>query len=577
MLRPGLSFTFSVWAQAPTARTLRAKLGRGNHTIWQSEAGTDAERLSAGVACAVIPLTDGGPEPQDLIVEICSADNRVLCKQSLRIPTWSGVLSQAVQIQPTTPFAMLRREQLARLALRGPRLSDVALAQHWLEDLKQGRTHSGVDRVLIAGPDGSRQPWRLSLPKDPRVIALVLASTDPCTKDLWPNLPMTWIQSATENGVVIVEVYPSGDPWWGLVGLERAWQSLQSAKAEVPTLNTLPVVAIGLGRGAAGVLGLASRRAEAFRFLVFAGGTLDAWNPLWISGVPATLRGLASCDAPQLQGSVLATDDPMDAAMRQIFSRLPPRSIRLPKFQDASFWPTINTLVANTPPKVESWRVDGPGRYGPIRVGGLIDRTRSGRITLGDQAITCENLAALSSDLAKPLNLPGGEPWKPTAKEITGGPLANCLARPFTLVIGGNYSETAIDANRKLARDFLRVWAERSEGDPTFLSDENLETLPKDCDLICIGNTASNRLLARWSKSLPITWTEREVTMWGRKLERSTIRGLAVAVARPDDPQHSLIILEGDPLWSPQGHLFSGLGDWCLKTSDGRVQTGMNP
>jgi hypothetical protein len=553
-------------------------LGRGDRIIWQSEAGTDAERLSAGVACAIIPLTDGGPEPQELIVEICSAENLVVCKDSLRIPTWSGVLSQAVQIQPTTPFAMLRREQLARLALRGPRLSDVALAQQWIEDLKQGRTQSGVDRVLIAGSDGSRQPWRLSIPKNPRLVALVLASSDPCTKDLWPTLPKTWIQSAIENEITIVEVYPSGDPWWGLVGLERAWQTLQCAKAEFPALSNLPVIAIGLGRGAAGVLGLAARRAEAFRFLVFAGGTLDTWNPLWISGVPATLQGLASCDAPQLQGSVLATDDPMDAAMRQVFSRLPPKSIRLPKILDASFWPTMNTLVANTPPNVDSWRVDGPGRYGSIRVGGLIDRTRCGRITLGAQSITCENLAALSSDLALSFKLPSGEPWKPTAKDITGGPLANCLARPFTIVIGGTHSETAIDANRKLARDFLRVWAERNEGDPQFFSDEDvLDALPKDRDLICIGNTASNRLLARWSKSLPISWTEREVTMWGRKLERSGIRGLAVAVARPDDPQHSLIILEGEPLWSPQGHIFSGLGDWGLKTSDGRVQTGMNP
>jgi hypothetical protein len=454
----------------------------------------------------------------------------------------------------------------------------VSLALQWLEDLKQGRNQSDTDRVLVAGPDGSRQPWRLSLPKDPRFIALVLASTESCTKDLWPTLPKAWIQSATEHGVAVVEVYPSGDPWWGLVGIERAWQTLQSAKAEVPALSTVPVVAIGLGRGAAGILGLASRRAEAFRLLVFAGGTLDTWNPLWISGVPATLQGLASCEAPQLQGSVLVTDDPMDAALRNLFSRLPPKSLRLPKMQDGAFWPTMNTLVANTPPNVDSWRVDGPGRYGPIRVGGLVDRTRYGRITLGNQSITCENIAALTSDLSIPLTLPSGESWKATPKDLTGGPLAYCLARPFALIIGDTYSETAIDANRKLARDFLRVWAERCEGDPVFFSDEEaLKNLPKDRDLICIGNTVSNRLLARWRESLPITWTEREVTMWGKKRERSSLRGLAVVVARPDDPQHSLIILEGEPLWSPQGHIFSGLGDWSITLNDGRVQTGMNP
>ncbi len=140
---------------------------------------------------------------------------------------------------------------------------------------------------------------------------------------------------------------------------------------------------------------------------------------------------------------------------------------------------------------------------------------------------------------------------------------------PFVIVVGTREHAAAQADNHDLAQRFTVAWAAHAHGLPRRIDDTAFDPRSwRGYHLVLIGNPRSNRVLADLVADglpLPASWDSRRITVTtGTGVEtwlRSERRALALVSARPRDPAHVVVVLDGAPSWSDAGLPLSGLPD----------------
>ncbi|MBA3709244.1 MAG: hypothetical protein H0W83_10550, partial [Planctomycetes bacterium] len=149
----------------------------------------------------------------------------------------------------------------------------------------------------------------------------------------------------------------------------------------------------------------------------------------------------------------------------------------------------------------------------------------------------------------------------------TIGPLCGYARGPFVVVVGTGEHLAAQQDDRRLAAQFVAAWSAHAQGVPPVVEDSAFDAKRwSGHHWVLVGNTRSNRVIADLVRSglrLPVTWDSRSLTVIDDD-QRSTylraeMRPIAIAMPRPSDPAHTLVLLDGAPAWSGRGLPLAGL------------------
>ena len=487
------------------------------------------------------------------------------------------------------PLPALWFEQAGELMLGQANLQTCEALRSLEQQITHWLAHGTVDSTLQAlrDPiDGSLQPWRLHMPIADTVRTVVLTlrtGESTLRKSAWPTLPPTWINAARSNHIAMIEVYAAGDRDWSGVANTRARFVLAHALKMYPTLQGVPVVAFGVGRGAQGAIALIEQTPELF-------SALALHNPVIIQSESPSLSPQFEWQKLQrpgmrpahIVGTPIILSAMEEAGARSWLARL--RLTQTPIIDDvgspqsANFWQRCADSHSVTPPS--EWIVLAPGRYGRVIVdemnewgitGTLHWRTPNELITTGIKQVRITDGAKV---------LVNGSPYREIANPKAsissprkvfgqaGGPAKSYAERAFTLVIGTGESAAALSANRALANAFTAAWVAHAHGRPRTIDDSQFkEEEQLDRHLVLVGNTRSNSVLTKLltnTTTFPATWTTRTLTIENKNWLRSEQRPVAITWPHPANDGRVLLVLDGSPRWLQPGLPLATVPDLAL-------------
>jgi hypothetical protein len=124
------------------------------------------------------------------------------------------------------------------------------------------------------------------------------------------------------------------------------------------------------------------------------------------------------------------------------------------------------------------------------------------------------------------------------------------------VVVGtGEHRAARADA-RQLATAFVRAWAAHAHGLPPVIDDTAYRARAWAAyHLVLIGSPRGNAVLRDLADQLgpqrfPVSWDDRDLRVGGRTCLRSRLPAFALAVARPDAPALTMLVLDGAPAWT---------------------------
>ena len=430
----------------------------------------------------------------------------------------------------------------------------------------------GTNELALRDPvDGSIQPYRLHLPpvlRSPVPLAvLCVGAAGALNKGAWPLPPAAWLAAARTAGVAVLEPYAAGDASWSGVAVARTRLALAASRQLCPGLAAGGVLLVGVGAGARGALALVEADPEACAALALVDPALalpgagasdpaapagwEAWlalaapggRPAHLAGVPTALCGAGDGESQRW----LERFERCGGALLR----------RFPAPGEASFWTSLAARNGAAAPR--EYVVTAPGRYGPVEVEAMGEWGVAGALRFEARQplrVSTVGIRALrpSGDGGAEVD---GRAWRaspPNAlpAKVLGqaqGPLVAYGARPFAVVVGTLEHAAAAADNRQLAADFLSAWAAYAQGRPPVYEDRALgEQEPAGVNLVLIGNTRSNAVLARLaarSPGFPLRWDARSVITPGGTFLRSQRRAVALAWPHPALDGRLLVVLDG--------------------------------
>jgi hypothetical protein len=487
------------------------------------------------------------------------------------------------------PLPALWFEQAGELMLGQANLQTCEALRSLDQQITQWLTHGILDSTLQAlrDPiDGSLQPWRLHMPIADTVHAVVLTlrtGESTLRKSAWPTLPPAWINAARSNHIAMIEVYAAGDRDWSGIALTRARLVLAHALKMHPSLQGVPLIAFGVGRGAQGAIALIEQTPEQFSALALHNPVImqnespslspqSEWQRLQHSGTrPAHIVG-----TPIISSAI---EDP---GARSWLARMrltqTPITDDVGSPQQANFWQRCAESKSVTPPS--EWIVLTPGRYGRVIVdemnewgitGTLHWRTPNELITTGIKQVRVIDGAkvVVNGSLYREITNPNTS--KSLPRKVfgqAGGPAKSYAERAFTLVIGTGESAAALSSNRALANAFTAAWVAHAHGRPRTIDDSQFkEEEQLGRHLVLVGNTRSNSVLAKLltnTTTFPATWTTRTLTIEDKNWLRSEHRPIAITWPHPANDGRVLLVLDGSPRWLQPGLPLTMVPDLAL-------------
>ena len=539
-------------------------------------------QLDQGITIHLDPPRHLGPDPVVLRIRLEGGLGEAI-ETTVSVPTWTGVLDDLAQRSEALRNdaslgaigqLLLERCQLAttRLPTQG-RTDDILQALAWIDDIRAGASPDTAPLDTITCPvDGSIQPLRI-YPCDTAavgVLHVLVGHRVAVSKDRWPLLPTAWRQSAAEAGIVLVEWYPAGDVQWQGIARTRVITGIDTVLAR-HHLTELPQALLGVRSGALGALHVAAQDPQRFTALAVIEPSPRPPGP----------------DLPAEVGAWFDTRDGLRSAAETIHGHMPIRlhGHETPSWQtvvstmnlDAirgsvdSLWPWLATRMPMGSPTVSEhhWTVLRPGRFGPIVVEAverwgvpghlhLHDRDASAPTIIGSniaawQWLGDQDLLPSASSLPEP-----GTPVPDTTLRRLGtalGPLDTYATQPFTVVVGRAGHTAADEVNRSLGQAFLNDWVAHAHGAPRWCWDDEFDPAAhSQRHLICIGNPTNNLVLKQFDDAaMPVQWDERELHAEGQRWRTGPNLAVALAVPRPDDPKHLLVVIDGGPGWERGG------------------------
>jgi hypothetical protein len=544
VVRAGVPFRCRVVRdQAPPGRgpwVVHVALEQGGRELASQDLTLDAiTQIRTGLGVVLIPPTAAA---DDAILRVVFADSSraVVEQQERRLPTPGVVVREANQaIQAAlaaqdAPLPRLWSEQLAELAHLEASARNLAemssliarcgawTAAHRVPGSEPVVTTSDDDRDLIDPVDGSVQPWRLlwAGPGTPRAIAVVLGEhPSDVVKARWGGLPPDWIQAATTAGIALAEVYPAGDRRWRGIGWHRARLVADAARAAL-NAPACPVLALGVGDGAAGAVALAER-------------------------APLVWRGVALV-RPRLLVAALPTDGVERWLALHLPGQRPENCAALP------LW-----CVDACPDSMATWRVR------LTAAGGQLTEHLPDPANIGFWRTLADGVAAPPMAPRTRIVLEPGETNDAATGASLGGPAAYADG-PFVVVVGTAEHAAAVATNQSLAEAFVAAWSHHAHGRPPVLRDQDFRVSdwPRH-HLVCIGNPRSNTVLADLfaGGGLPLHWDDRTVSAQGFSRLRSLRTPIALDRPHPAGDGRWVVVLDGAPAWNTDGLPLAGLPD----------------
>jgi hypothetical protein len=590
VVRHGLVWRARVTGDIPPARfaqgpyVAQVSLTQGSVVLASQEFHLDRlGQVHHGLDVVLVPGMPPQPEPVELAVTISDAARRDLrhLTQTLATPRslQRGVEQRQRQLAlrgDRHPLPALWLEQAAELLVGGASLSTcrqladlTALLDGWLADERPVR---GL-RALRDPTDDSVQPYRLHLPATPATALVVLLSdhAQAPRKSAWPTPPEAWLSAARAAGCAVVEIYPAGDAAWDGIALRRVALVVAHAAAHDQTLAGLPLLAVGSGRGAAGVVALGEGEPGRWRAL----GLIDGRLPV-STGLPGephqrwrALHRVAERPA-HLTATTLVVGGG-DAGVRQWAERLslagnPPADGGDPG--TSTFW---HALQRPPPaPLRREWLVLAPGPFATVAVEELEHWGIAGSLVQdGDMPLRSFGITRLRP-LTAPATPVGGPPRKQFGRAT--GPLGGYANGPFTVVLGTGESAAAQADNHDLARRFLAAWAAHAHGSARLVEDTAVDDRnTAGHHLVLIGNPRSNRVLARLAEKtvLPLTWDARTLVHGQQRHQRADRPAVALAWPHPAQDGRLLVVLDGAPSWRDVGLPLAGPDDLLIVPASG--------
>ena len=598
VVRHGMIWRCRITGEIPLARfadgpfVAQVSLTQGDNTLATQD--FPLERLGqllGGISVVLVPTPpqDGGAAVE-LTITVSDRSRRDLQHLSRHLPTPLGLQRGLEQRQrllreraEQDPLPALWLEQAGELVLDGPSLATChrlieigGRLDRWLA----GERAPQILRALRDPRDGSAQPYRLHLPNDGALTALVVMLVEPARplrKCTWPTIPAPWLSAARAAGYAVLEVYPAGDSAWNGIARQRVWTTISAATVTEPRLTDLPVALVGSGRGAEAAVALAEAQPWRLRAI----GLIDANLP---SSTALPVEAHARWEALQrtgerpahLLGLNLVLADPGNLATRAWSQRLTLAGCS-PVVADggatqAAFWQALTSATTTVIAPRRDWLVLAPITLGRLHIDELSEWGVAGSLTEEAGHVRTSGIARLRSDAPSPV-LVDGQPYRapgassPAPRKQLGqatGPLATYAKGAFTVVIGTGESAAAQADNRALGQAFATAWAAHAQGRVQMMADTGLdETSLPGQHLVLIGNVRSNVLLAQLTAraALPAQWDARTLTIGSEIFLRSDRRAFALAWPHPAHDGRLLVILDGGPSWNDKGLPLAGLPD----------------
>lgn len=598
VVRHGMIWRCRITGDIPLTRfadgpfVAQVSLTQGEHTLATQDFPLDRlGQLLGGISVVLVPTPPQNRDATvDLTITVSDRSRRDLQHLTRRLPTPLNLQRGLEQRQrllaeraEQDPLPALWLEQAGELILDGPSLATChqlieigSRLDRWLA----GERAPQILRALRDPRDGSAHPYRLHLPSDGAITALVVMLVEPARplrKCAWPTIPAPWLSAARAAGCAVLEVYPAGDSAWNGIARQRVWTTISAAIASEPRLVDLPVALVGSGRGAEAAVALAEEQPWRLRAI----GLIEAILP---SSTALPVEAHARWEALQRAGERpahvlglhLVLADPGNQATRAWSQRLTLAGCS-PVVADGgatqpTFWQALTSAPTTITTARRDWLVLTPITLGRLHIDELNEWGVAGSLTEEAGNVRTSGIARLRSDAPRPI-LVDGQPYRvpgassPAPRKQLGqatGPLASYAERTFTVVIGTGESAAAQADNRDLGQAFATAWAAHAQGRVRLMPDTGLdETSLPGQHLVLIGNVRSNLLLARLTAraALPVQWDARTLTIGSDIFLRAERRAFALAWPHPAHDGRLLVILDGGPSWTATGLPLAGLPD----------------
>ncbi len=439
----------------------------------------------------------------------------------------------------------------------------------WQDGAQPAVTGQGDAAGALRDPiDGSVQPWRLHLPAAPdraaAPVALLLRSTPPGPKHLWPEPPAAWLAAARAAGLAVVEVYPAGDRAWDGIALQRAWPTLAAARRCWPGVDAGRVILVGVGSGAAGAIRLAEGRPERLRALALVDGSMPVARPALegAGGSRWDALQLAGARPAHLAGLSIMSGGGGDAALQEWGVRAARAGARVNEVADGpdqeAWWRRLAALPPVDQVASQERVVIAPGPVPGAQVEELTAWGTAGSVvvtpgdppryaTVGIAALRCATPRAVVTGLDG-APAPGAGPRKRLGQAT--GPIPAYASGPFVIVVGTAESLAARTDNRAVALAFRKAWAQHAQGLARMVDDVAFRArdFPRE-HLVLIGTPLSNQVLAQVGAAagLPVSWDARTIAYAGQTWPRADGRSVVLCWPHPAGDGRLLVVIAGQP------------------------------
>ena len=149
--------------------------------------------------------------------------------------------------------------------------------------------------------------------------------------------------------------------------------------------------------------------------------------------------------------------------------------------------------------------------------------------------------------------LPGHETLPAVRKRAgVSGPVKDALRSPFVVVYGTGGATVADRADeRATAERFAQEWRDFAKGRPPVMADREVTpAVERAKTLVLLGEPATNSVLRRLARKLPVTWDARTAEVAGRRVALANprtgkARGLLFCYPNPDAPGRMVVVMSG--------------------------------
>jgi poly(3-hydroxybutyrate) depolymerase len=149
--------------------------------------------------------------------------------------------------------------------------------------------------------------------------------------------------------------------------------------------------------------------------------------------------------------------------------------------------------------------------------------------------------------------LPGYEKLPPVRKRPgLSGPVKDALRSPFVVVYGTGGATVADRAEQRATGErFAKEWRDFAKGRPPVMADSEVTPAVEHAKtLVLLGEPATNSVIRRIARGLPVTWNARSAEVAGRRVALANARtgkarGLLFCHPNPDAPGRMVVVMSG--------------------------------